>query len=359
MKFSKTSKIINKGIKKRLDKKEYVDEKFDFSDEGTPKEFERLDVTHVTEDGYLTLFSEGSFIQGNGTIRMYLMKGAIEEWFNNLDDDFEGYVTVGHVNTAASPVREGYFRKKDLKIIKNEDGRADLLVKPKINLNLSSVRDIIVQDEPFGISAEVFQRPYQGEETGSMVALRNLDLSFGGKGDFPIVESIGITGFSFVSDVGNAKSGGIDPKILYQFSDEKEKKLDKEKRKHFINTFMSMFMEDVEEPSDEKVSDEYVAEVEKQEESEPQEEKEISKEGELLEEALNVIESLKNENATLKEQLQAKEEENLALHSKEEELAGKISKFAEMLKKDDVEVFTPNEPKKEQTGLRKRWNGGV
>lgn len=354
MKFSKTSKRINNGVKKRLDKKRYVDEKFDFSAENTPKEFERLDTTHVTDDGYLTLFSEGAFLRGNGTIRMYLMKGAIEEWFNSLDDGFEGYVTVGHINLAASPVREGYFRKEDLKIIKTEEGRADLLVKPKINLNLSSVKDIIIQDEPFGISAEVFQRPYQGEETGSMVALRNLDLSFGGKGDFPIVESIDVKGFSFVSDVGNAKSGGIDPKILYKFSDEKEKKLDKEKRKHFLNTFMSMFMEDVEEPSDEDVAD-----VEKQEEPEPQEDKETSKEGELLEEALKAIESLQNENASLKERLQAKEEENIALHSKEEELAGKISKFAEMLKKDDVEVFTPNEPKKEPTGLRKRWNGGV
>lgn len=357
MKFSKTSKRINKGIKKRLDKKGYVDEKFDFSAENTPKEFERLDTTHVTDDGYLTLFSEGAFLRGDGTIRMYLMKGAIEEWFNSLDDDFEGYVTVGHINLAASPVREGYFRKEDLKIIKTEEGRADLLVKPKINLNLSSVKDIIIQDEPFGISAEVFQRQYQGEETGSMVALRNLDLEFGGRGDFPIVESIDIKGFSLVADVGNAKSGGIDPKILYQFSDEKEKKLDKEKRKHFLNTFMSMFMEDVEEPSDEKISDEDVAEEE--EKVEPQEEKETSKEGELLEEALKAIESLQKENVSLKEQLQAKEEENIALHSKEEELAGKISKFAEMLKKDDVEVFTPNEPKKEPTGLRKRWNGGV
>lgn len=359
MKFSGTSKKINKGIKKRLDRKESIDEKFYFSNEDTPKEFERLDVTHVTDDGYLTLFSEGTFVRGDGTIRMYLMKGAIEDWFNNLDDTFEGYVTVGHVNIAASPVREGYFRKEDLKIVKNEDGRANLLVKPKINLNLSSVKDIIAQDEPFGISAEVFQRPYQGEETDSMVALRSLDLEFGGRGDFPIVESINITGFSIVSDVGNAKSGGIDPKILYQFSDVKEKKLDKEKRKHFLNTFMSMFMEDVEEPSDEEVAEVEVAEVEEQEKVDSEKAEETSKEAELLEEALNAIETLQKENASLKEKLQAKEEENISLHSKEEELAGKISKFAEMLKKDDVEVFTPNESPKEQTGLRKRWNGGV
>jgi len=81
-------------------------------------------------------------------------KGTLKKWYDSIDGSFEGYVSTGHRDLNSYPVREGYFRKSDLKLVEDSNGRYDLLVKPHVNLELSNVKDLIIQDEPFAISSE-------------------------------------------------------------------------------------------------------------------------------------------------------------------------------------------------------------
>ena len=88
----------------------------------------------------MTLLSEGSILYQDNTIRLYICKGTLKKWYDSIDGTFEGYVSTGHRDINAYPVREGYFKKSDLKLVKDESGRYDLLVKPHVNLELSNVK---------------------------------------------------------------------------------------------------------------------------------------------------------------------------------------------------------------------------
>ena len=138
-------KIMNE-INDYLERKDSLDNILNLSQESTEKEC--LSVNKVeNSEGYMTLLSEGSVLYQDGTIRLYLCKGTLKNWYDSIDETFEGYVSTGHRDLNSYPVREGYFRKNDLKLVQDDNGRYDLLVKPHVNTQLSNVKDIILQDE--------------------------------------------------------------------------------------------------------------------------------------------------------------------------------------------------------------------
>lgn len=359
---SQIAKRIIDEINVYLEQKDSLDSIMNLSKTG--KESEKLSVDRLDNpNGYMTLLSEGSVLYPDGTIRLYICKGTLKNWYDNLADDFEGYVSTGHRDLNAYPVREGYFRKSDLKLVVDEHGRHDLLVKPHVNLELSNIKDLLLQDEPFAISSEFmwYHKEIGEEDLEEFTKLAEYNLEHGGTIDVPITDRVEISGFSFVGNPGNAKSGGYEPSLLVRNEEEHLKNkeiLDKvlahlsaqveEEVKEATELEVSEVVEapeteeTTEAPEVEEVKEEAEATEEKVEAEEPK-----TEEGEALAKAIEAIETLKAEVETLKSEKAQLQAELETKKENEDAVEGQLSKLAKLLEtvNPTVEKASKEEPK--------------
>lgn len=336
---TKIAEQIMSEIDTYLQKKDDLDMIMNLSH--NKKEREQLSVDKVeNSDGYMTLLSEGSVLYQDDTIRLYICKGTLKKWYDSIDGSFEGYVSTGHRDLNSYPVREGYFRKSDLKLVEDSNGRYDLLVKPHVNLELSNVKDLIIQDEPFAISSEFlwYSKEIEDSDIEEYAKLVVYNVEHGGGIDVPITDTIEITGFSFVGNPGNAKSGGYEPSLLVRNEEEylnRKEVLDK------VLAHLSTQAEEVVEAPEAEVvetaTEEVVEEVavETEEVVEPTEEvtEEEVVEEDALTKAIEAIEALTaekeqllEENAELKNKLSAKEAEEQKIDEKFQKLSALLEK---------------------------------
>lgn len=359
---SQIAKRIIDEINVYLEQKDSLDSIMNLSKTG--KESEKLSVDRLDNpNGYMTLLSEGSVLYPDGTIRLYICKGTLKDWYDNLADDFEGYVSTGHRDLNAYPVREGYFRKSDLKLVVDEHGRHDLLVKPHVNLELSNIKDLLLQDEPFAISSEFmwYHKEIGEEDLEEFTKLAEYNLEHGGSIDVPITDRVEISGFSFVGNPGNAKSGGYEPSLLVRNEEEHLKNkeiLDKvlahlsvqveEEVKEATELEVAEVVEapeteeTAEAPEVEEVKEEAEATEEKVEAEEPK-----SEEGEALAKAIEAIETLKAEVEALKSEKAQLQAELETKKENEDAVEGQLSKLAKLLEtvNPTVEKASKEEPK--------------
>ena len=336
---TKIAEQIMSEIDDYLQKKDDLDMIMNLSH--NKKEREQLSVDKVeNSEGYMTLLSEGSVLYQDDTIRLYICKGTLKKWYDSIDGSFEGYVSTGHKDLNSYPVREGYFRKSDLKLVEDSNGRYDLLVKPHVNLELSNVKDLIIQDEPFAISSEFlwYSKEIEDSDIEEYAKLVVYNVEHGGGIDVPITDTIEITGFSFVGNPGNAKSGGYEPSLLVRNEEEylnRKEVLDK------VLAHLSTQAEEVVEAPEaevvESTTEEVVEEVavETEEVVEPTEEvtEEEVVEEDALTKAIEAIEALTaekeqllEENAELKNKLSAKEAEEQKIDEKFQKLSALLEK---------------------------------
>lgn len=359
---SQIAKRIIDEINVYLEQKDSLDSIMNLSKTG--KESEKLSVDRLDNpNGYMTLLSEGSVLYPDGTIRLYICKGTLKYWYDNLADDFEGYVSTGHRDLNAYPVREGYFRKSDLKLVVDEHGRHDLLVKPHVNLELSNIKDLLLQDEPFAISSEFmwYHKEIGEEDLEEFTKLAEYNLEHGGSIDVPITDRVEISGFSFVGNPGNAKSGGYEPSLLVR--NEEEHLKNKEILDKVLAHLSAQVEEEVKEatelevaevveapeteetteaPEVEEVKEEAEATEEKVEAEEPK-----SEEGEALAKAIEAIETLKAEVEALKSEKVQLQAELETKKENEDAVEGQLSKLAKLLEtvNPTVEKASKEEPK--------------
>nr|DAW66553.1 MAG TPA: hypothetical protein [Caudoviricetes sp.] len=359
---SQIAKRIIDEINVYLEQKDSLDSIMNLSKTG--KESEKLSVDRLDNpNGYMTLLSEGSVLYPDGTIRLYLCKGTLKNWYDNLANDFEGYVSTGHRDLNAYPVREGYFRKNDLKLVVDEHGRYDLLVKPHVNLELSNIKDLLLQDEPFAISSEFmwYHKDIGEEDLEEFTKLAEYNLEHGGSIDVPITDRVEISGFSFVGNPGNAKSGGYEPSLLVR--NEEEHLKNKEILDKVLAHLSAQVEEEVKEatelevaevveapeteekteaPEVEEVKEEAEATEEKVEAEEPK-----TEEGEALAKAIEAIETLKAEVETLKSEKAQLQAELESKKENEDAVEGQLSKLAKLLEtvNPTVEKASKEEPK--------------
>jgi hypothetical protein len=359
---SQIAKRIIDEINVYLEQKDSLDSIMNLSKTG--KESEKLSVDRLDNpNGYMTLLSEGSVLYPDGTIRLYICKGTLKDWYDNLADDFEGYVSTGHRDLNAYPVREGYFRKSDLKLVVDEHGRHDLLVKPHVNLELSNIKDLLLQDEPFAISSEFmwYHKEIGEEDLEEFTKLAEYNLEHGGSIDVPITDRVEISGFSFVGNPGNAKSGGYEPSLLVR--NEEEHLKNKEILDKVLAHLSAQVEEEVKEatelevaevveapeteetteaPEVEEVKEEAEATEEKVEAEEPK-----SEEGEALAKAIEAIETLKAEVEALKSEKGQLQAELETKKENEDAVEGQLSKLAKLLEtvNPTVEKASKEEPK--------------
>lgn len=337
-------RIMNE-INEYIEKKDNLDAMMNLS--AHKQEVERLSVDKVdNSEGYMTLLSEGSVLYTDDTIRLYLCKGTLKKWYDSIDGTFEGYVSTGHRDLNSYPVREGYFKKSDLKLVQDENGRYDLLVKPHVNLELSNMKDLILQDEPFAISSEFlwYAKELQDSDIEEYAKLVVYNIEHGGDIDVPITDEIEITGFSFVGNPGNAKSGGYEPSLLVR---NEEEHLNKKEILDKVLAHLSAEVAPEEAVTEEVVATEEVAEVEETVVEEIKEEQ-STVEGDTLAqaiasiEALNAeVEALKTENAELKTKVAEKEASENAVDEQLAKLATLLEKANPVVEKAEIKEEQP------------------
>lgn len=336
---TKIAEQIMSEIDTYLQKKDDLDMIMNLSH--NKKEREQLSVDKVeNSEGYMTLLSEGSVLYQDDTIRLYICKGTLKKWYDSIDGSFEGYVSTGHRDLNSYPVREGYFRKSDLKLVEDSNGRYDLLVKPHVNLELSNVKDLIIQDEPFAISSEFlwYSKEIEDSDIEEYAKLVVYNVEHGGGIDVPITDTIEITGFSFVGNPGNAKSGGYEPSLLVRNEEEylnRKEVLDKVLA--HLSTQAEEVVEapeaEVVEPATEEVVEEVAVETEEVVEPTEEATEEETVEEDALTKAIEAIEALTaekeqllEENAELKNKLSAKEAEEQKIDEKFQKLSALLEK---------------------------------
>lgn len=110
-----------------------------------------------------------------------------------MSSDYVGYINLAHFDITSLPLNLGTWTKDDLTVVDIGDGRKGLDVNVKLNRELHIVQDLLKQEIPLSISAEL-----RG----------TLDLESSFKFNAPFYNEIEIAGFSVVANPANVNSTG-------------------------------------------------------------------------------------------------------------------------------------------------------
>lgn len=268
------------------------------------------------------LIDEGAITyEGGDDIRLYIKKGAVQAFYDSLSSDYVGYINLAHIDITSLPLNLGTWTKDDLTVVDIGDGRKGLDVNVKLNRELHIVQDLLKQEIPLSISAEL-----RG----------TLDFESSIKFNAPFYNEIEIAGFSVVANPANVNSTGENlnskgdsemnlwEKILKLSSENKEEKKNEA-------------LENKEDEKEEKEPESKEEETENEEEAKKGEETletvEMSKEdmekiNKFMDafEALSAkVEALETENAELKEKLKNSKKEKTEFEKKAESTLDRLS----------------------------------
>ena len=143
----------------------------------------------------IRLLDEGAiFYEGGQYVRYFIKKGVVQKFYDELDDDFVGYINLAHFDVFAFPIFLGTWTKDDLTIVDLEDGRQALEVVPRFNEDLYLVKDLFAQEIPLSVSIEAYF-DYDWDMTQKL--------------DFPVVQGMQMDGFSVVGNPANTSSAYV------------------------------------------------------------------------------------------------------------------------------------------------------
>ena len=268
------------------------------------------------------LIDEGAITyEGGDDIRLYIKKGAVQAFYDSLSSDYVGYINLAHIDIASLPLNLGTWTKDDLTVVDIGDGRKGLDVNVKLNRELHIVQDLLKQEIPLSISAEL-----RG----------TLDLESSFKFNAPFYNEIEIAGFSVVANPANVNSTGENlnskgdsemnlwEKILKLSSENKEEKKNEA-------------LENKEEEKEEKEPESKEEGTENEEEAKKSEEtletvemskddmEKINKFMDAFEALSAKVEALEQENAELKEKLKNSKKEKTEFEKKAESTLDRLS----------------------------------
>ena len=268
------------------------------------------------------LIDEGAITyEGGDDIRLYIKKGAVQAFYDSLSSDYVGYINLAHIDITSLPLNLGTWTKDDLTVVDIGDGRKGLDVNVKLNRELHIVQDLLKQEIPLSISAEL-----RG----------TLDLESSFKFNAPFYNEIEIAGFSVVANPANVNSTGENlnskgdsemnlwEKILKLSSENKEEKKNEA-------------LENKEDEKEEKEPEIKEEETENEEEAKKGEEtletvemskddmEKINKFMDAFEALSAKVEALEQENAELKEKLKSSKKEKTEFEKKAESTLDRLS----------------------------------
>lgn len=275
------------------------------------------------------LIDEGAITyEGGDDIRLYIKKGAVQAFYDSLSSDYVGYINLAHIDITSLPLNLGTWTKDDLTVVDIGDGRKGLDVNVKLNRELHIVQDLLKQEIPLSISAEL-----RG----------TLDFESSFKFNAPFYNEIEIAGFSVVANPANVNSTGEN---LNSKGDsemnlwEKILKLSSENKEEKKNEALENKEDEKEEkePSKEEKAPESKAEgTENKEEAKKGEEtletvemskddmEKINKFMDAFEALSAKVEALETENAELKQKLESSKKEKTEFEKKAESTLDRLS----------------------------------
>lgn len=268
------------------------------------------------------LIDEGAITyEGGDDIRLYIKKGAVQAFYDSLSSDYVGYINLAHIGITSLPLNLGTWTKDDLTVVDIGDGRKGLDVNVKLNRELHIVQDLLKQEIPLSISAEL-----RG----------TLDLESSFKFNAPFYNEIEIAGFSVVANPANVNSTGEN---LNSKGDsemnlwEKILKLSSENKEENKNEALENKEEEKEEKEPESKEEGTENEEEAKKGEETLETVEMSKDdmekiNKFMDafEALSAkVEALEQENAELKEKLKNSKKEKTEFEKKAESTLDRLS----------------------------------
>lgn len=285
--------------------------------------------TGYVENKPTRLIDEGAITyEGGDDIRLYIKKGAVQAFYDSLSSDYVGYINLAHIDITSLPLNLGTWTKDDLTVVDIGDGRKGLDVNVKLNRELHIVQDLLKQEIPLSISAEL-----RG----------TLDFESSFKFNAPFYSKIEIAGFSVVANPANVNSTGEN---LNSKGDsemnlwEKILKLSSENKEEKKNEALENKEEEKEEkePSkEEKAPESKTDEAENEEEAKKGEEtletvemskddmEKINKFMDAFETLSAKVETLETENAELKEKLKSSKKEKTEFEKKAESTLDRLS----------------------------------
>ena len=275
------------------------------------------------------LIDEGAITyEGGDDIRLYIKKGAVQAFYDSLSSDYVGYINLAHIDITSLPLNLGTWTKDDLTVVDIGDGRKGLDVNVKLNRELHIVQDLLKQEIPLSISAEL-----RG----------TLDFESSFKFNAPFYNEIEIAGFSVVANPANVNSTGENlnskgdsemnlwEKILKLSSENKEEK----KNEALENKEDEK--EEKETSKEEKTPESKTDETENKEEAKKSEEtletvemssedmEKINKFMDAFEALSAKVEALETENAELKQKLESSKKEKTEFEKKAESTLDRLS----------------------------------
>ena len=275
------------------------------------------------------LIDEGAITyEGGDDIRLYIKKGAVQAFYDSLSSDYVGYINLAHIDIASLPLNLGTWTKDDLTVVDIGDGRKGLDVNVKLNRELHIVQDLLKQEIPLSISAEL-----RG----------TIDFESSFKFNAPFYNEIEIAGFSVVANPANVNSTGEN---LNSKGDsemnlwEKILKLSSENKEENKNEALENKEEEKEEKEtskEEKAPESKTNETENKEEDKKGEEtletvemskddmEKINKFMDAFEALSAKVEALEQENAELKEKLKSSKKEKTEFEKKAESTLDRLS----------------------------------
>ena len=293
-------KEIQKSLKTRKEAKKILDESINLSNLKDKELTMNLSNIGFVEGTTMRLLDEGAlYYEGGEEVRLFFEKGTIQAFYDTLSDDYVGYVNLAHLDIWELPLNLGTWTKQDLSIVDIGNGRVGLNVDVHLNEKLHIVQDLMAQEIPLSLSAELGL---------------GLDYEESQRQGYPCIEKINIKGFSIVGNPANANSTSIDLSV-------------KGEEEMTLKEFLTGKKEEVVETKVEETKEEETLATE---EEQPTEEKvELSAEQvTMLESFMSEYTQLKTENESLKSEI---EDLKAQLSSKEQEVEkeGKLNSQVE------------------------------
>lgn len=314
---------IKDSLDRRKKGKAFYDNAITLSSVDKEKNYVSVNLSSgYVENKPTRLIDEGAITyEGGNDIRLYIKKGAVQAFYDSLSSDYVGYINLAHIDIASLPLNLGTWTKDDLKVVDIGDGRKGLDVNVKLNRELHIVQDLLKQEIPLSISAEL-----RG----------TIDFESSFKFNAPFYNEIEIAGFSVVANPANVNSTGENlnskgdsemnlwEKILKLSSENKEEKKNEA-------------LENKEDEKEEKEPESKEEGTENEEEAKKGEEtletvemskddmEKINKFMDAFEALSAKVEALETENAELKEKLKNSKKEKTEFEKKAESTLDRLS----------------------------------
>lgn len=310
----------------------------------------------TTEYDVVRLLDEGAVTYADGSIDFYIAKGTLQKYLNgenvylpNLTDDYIGTINLGHMDFATFPFLLGEWRKEDLHLVDIGNGRTALDVNLRLDPKSFIVKELHRQPYDVGVSAEF--RYHMDVE-----ASRTLGVD--------VFDEVFISDFAIVGECGNVNSSGIELKggnpVLFDkkkesVENQKDPALEVEETSE-ESTVECAEDTSVEEPCECK-EDECCDKPECECDGECKEEdcKEESVEEDPTQELTDAITSLKEENASLRKEIEELKKSLSATNEINEGFMEKFKSLVADIKKEDEEP----EEKHEVVAQRYTSNDGI